>query len=144
MQHIYETEKEAISSLIIGVEFKNIRFDYFRDNKNVILNAFLYQGVDILKSISKHLRDDKAFMTTLVSLNPESLYYCSHKLKNDWELVLLACQKDPTAISNASETLIKKCHNKDPVKVLKSLILERDLNIKLPKNKEIHTTIPKV
>jgi hypothetical protein len=144
MQHIYETEKEAISSLIIGVEFKNIRFDYFRNNKNVVLNAFLYQGVDILKNVSKTLRDDKSFMITLVSLNADALYYCSHKLKNDWDVVLLACQKNPEAILNASEELIKKCNNKDPVKVIKSLILERDLNIKLPKNKELHSVISKV
>lgn len=144
MQHIYKTETEAISSLIIGVEFKNIRFDYFRKNKNVILNAFLYQGVDILKNVSKSIRDDKDFMTTLVSLNPQALYYCSHKLKKNWELVLLACQKDPTSITNASEALIKKCQGQDPVKVIQSLILQRDLKINLPKNKELHPIIPKV
>lgn len=144
MQHIYETEKEAISSIIIGVEFKNIRFDYFRDNKNVVLNAFIYQGADTLRNVSKKLRDDKDFMTTLVSLNPEALYYCSHKLKDDWELVLLACQKDPKSIVNAGEEIIKKCENKDPVKVIQSLILQRDLNVNLPKHKDLNHAVSKV
>lgn len=144
MQHMYKTEKEAIQSLVNGVEFKNIRFDYFRDNENVVLKACIYQGAESLKTACKKLRDDKVFMKKILSIKPEALEFCSNNLKDNWELVLLACEKNPAVICYASKELIEKCKNKDPIKVIQSLILERNLNSNLTVNKEKHIKKTKI
>ncbi len=131
MPHIYKSEEEAIEFIKIGVDFKNIRFDYFRDNKKVILEALIHQGTEILQSISKHLRDDKQFMIESINHDGGSLEFASQRLKNDFEVVLKSCQKNESFIIYASQEIKKICEDEIPSKALQSFILNRDLHIEL-------------
>lgn len=134
MQHMYTTESEAISNIINGVEFKNIRYDYFRSNKRVVLNAILYQGPETLKSANKKLRDDKDFILSVLTSDPFCLEYVSSRLKDDLEVVLASCKKNPMLINLASSTIQKTCKNKDPILTIESILLNKKLEIDLEKH----------
>ena len=59
----------------------------------------------LFSAASEDAADTEAIARVAVSTHPQNLKHCSPRLRNDRELVLLACRIDGSALMHASEAL---------------------------------------
>lgn len=108
----------------------NLCSDELRADKNIVALAVADFG-EALDHASPTLQADRDIVSIAVAQSGFALTYASEELKNDIEIVLLAVSQHKNAIQFASLELQNLCKGKNPVTVLKSILLAGELKTEL-------------
>jgi CxxC motif-containing protein len=85
-------EKDAIYHLSIGSKFRDSAFDEFRNNKNVVLQAVVYDGT-AHKYINDELKSDKDIALKAASKRGFSMFEMDEKFVTDYDVAKVAVGK---------------------------------------------------
>lgn len=86
----------------------------------------IYGG--LIEHFDEEIRADKAIAIKAVSDSGSALQHISRDLRNDKDLVLEAVRRDRYSIHHASDEIQELCKDKDPIKVLESVIAHEKLH----------------
>ena len=123
-----EITLEAVNQYGLALDYTSQKL---QNDKEVVLEA-VKQNPFSLQLTSKELKNDKEVVLTAAKQNGVSLQFASRELKNDKEVVLEAVKQNPGSLRFASTEIKDLCKDKDPVKVLESLVLSEQLEQDLP------------
>lgn len=105
---IIQKQRSAFKALAKGRDFKENKFNLFRDDKAVVSIAVRINGWNLLHA-SKRLQDDSDIVALAIRKNANSMSHASDRLKDDKSFIMENIQKccNGTALANYSERLKK-------------------------------------
>jgi hypothetical protein len=158
-----KVKEEAIQDLKKGADFEDKKFDLFRDDRNVSLEAVKQNGQNLkltsdrlkndkeivfeaviengyaLEHASDKLKDDKAFIVEAVKQSGTALRFVSDKLKNDNEVVLEALKENGNSLEWASQGIKKSVENGNPYHILEEAVHKEQFNSMFQKTMQAQT-----
>jgi hypothetical protein len=142
-----KNDKDFVTGIIKKSYFTSDLFT-FLPNKYLEDKEFIKQVVakdsSALAYKCEKIINDKQFMSELIGIRTNSYMYGGKTITDDAKLTLKACLKEPYMINHSSQRLRTLCYEKDPIKVLNSLILQEKLQMSMVKKPEVTTKRHKI
>lgn len=134
-------DKQIILDRLISseIEFKNLPKVY-RSDRDIVCAAVGLNGNNI-QYVQMPLCNDKEIILKALETSENVCSYMDFKFFDDEDVVLALLKHSECYLDMASIRIYKMCINKDPIKVLSSVIESRNLEHELNTNK---TTVKKI
>lgn len=123
-----KNDREFVLDATKNIDYYTFTYadDKFRKDKDIIQSA-MDKKAYMFKFADESIRYNESFALKAVTADSFNLECVSDRLKNNLEFVLEAIKSKPSAMKYASEEIRDICKDKDPIKILESVIFAEKL-----------------